>query len=132
MLQKEVKSQGQKSGIPLFFATAGHQQEQQYYQQVRRVQIPGQEIFQESTGRTGRIGRRFRRWAGGLRGMFVGMLLGNAVFPVSTVGLRNVTVINGNHLPGPVVWRLPGPIWLPAWLFPVFADEAPGDKAPVR
>ena len=107
--------------IPFLFAAAGHEKQEQHHQQVRCIEILGDKVFQESSRRTGRL-RWCRFWwrrATGLRGPFLLPLLRETVFPVSTVGLGNVSIINGNHLPDSEGQRLPGPILPPAWLSPV-------------
>ena len=65
--------------------------------------------------------------------MFVLTLVRDAVFSVSSVGLGDVTVINGNHLPNSEAMRQALPFLLHAWLSPVWsaADGEGTDSGPL-
>ena len=127
-LYEKIECKSQQSGIAVFLAITGHEQQQQNHHQIRCVKILRKEIFQKSTGRSGgrcRFGRwRWTRWMGRL---FVGMLFRNTVFPVSTVGLGNVSIINGTHLPDLKMWMPLSPILLPAWPVPACSTDDGGD-----
>ena len=121
-LQKEIERQGQQGGILILRTVARHQQQQQNNHQIPGIEILGDKISQESAQGTllsGRLGlsiaapvvlaggldrrlgltRRRRRLASGRRGRGTPLWLADPIAAIAAVGLGDVSVIHGVHLP---------------------------------
>lgn len=118
-LQEQIQSQGQQRKISLFPALTGHQQEQQNYQKIFRIQIRREQAAQiaASSGRRRAALRLWllrkrwlaattggwlrwwrRRWGWRLKLRGIPALLGNTVPPETTIGLGNISVIHALYL----------------------------------
>lgn len=113
-LHKKVDDEGKQCGILIVRTITGHQKKQNNNQQIPGVKIlgkqPSQKIggtvvpgFRTGTARLVWLGRRRRRWW--RYRLWIGFArlwsarIGDATAAVRTVGLWNVAVIHGFHLP---------------------------------